>query len=63
MDQERIIAIGLLTGSDLNKLGPAFARAYPVNETPCFGALLEAIDDADRELWREGDKLTESTSR
>ena len=27
-----------------------FDRLYPVNETPCFGDLLRAIDEADRAL-------------
>ncbi len=56
MERERIIAVGLLTGRDLERLGPSFARAYPIDETPCFGNLLAAIDDADRELWRDQDK-------
>ncbi len=55
MPRERIIAIGLLTGNDLERLGPAFTRAYPVDETPCFGELLRAIDEADRDLWRGRD--------
>lgn len=53
MPANRIIAVGLLTQSDLDQLGNQFTRAWPVNETPCFNGLLQAIDDADRELWRE----------
>jgi hypothetical protein len=49
----RIVAIGLLSEQDLTVLGPSFTRAWPVDETPCFGQLLEAIDEADRELRRE----------
>lgn len=49
------MAVGLLTQADLNTLGGSFKRAWPVDETPCFGALLQAIDEADRELWRERD--------
>ena len=59
MSDEKIVAIGLLTSGDLQRLGPAFSRAYPVDETPCFDGLLRAIDEADRELWRERDRLTE----
>ena len=48
--QDRIVAVGLLTQRDLNMLGPAFDRVWPVEETPSFSELLRAIDDADREL-------------
>lgn len=47
MDGKRIVAIALLTERDLKKLGPTFARAYPVEDTPAFDALLAAIDEAD----------------
>jgi len=53
MDQERIIAVGLLTRRDLNLLGPTFSRAWPVEDVPQFGDLLRAIDRADEQL-REG---------
>ena len=49
MDQDgRIVAVGLLTAEDLRRLGSGFTRAYPVDETPCYGELLAAIDKADR---------------
>lgn len=48
MTDGKIIAFGLLTERDLDVLGPAFSRAWPVDEAPCFTQLLEAIDDADR---------------
>lgn len=51
----RIVAVGLLTQRDLGLLGPTFARAWPVENTPCFGELLRAIDGADREIRRERD--------
>jgi hypothetical protein len=47
---ERIVAVGLLTQRDLNLLGPTFERAWPVEDTLSFNALLRAIDEADREL-------------
>jgi hypothetical protein len=50
MDQERIIAVGLLTRRDLDLLGPTFSRAWPVEEVPRFGDLLRAIDRADEQL-------------
>ena len=60
---DRIVAVGLLTQNDLNALGEGFTRAFPVDETPCFGELLRAIDEADRELWAERDAANENPSR
>ena len=48
--EERIVAVGLLTRRDLNLLGPAFDRLWPVEEAPAFSELLRAIDEADRRL-------------
>ena len=53
---QRITAVGLLTERDLELLGPDFNRIWPVDETPCFGELLQAIDEADRVIWRERDE-------
>ena len=50
---ERIVAVGLLTRHDLTTLGPAFDRAWPVEEAPSFSELLRAIDEADRRLCDE----------
>jgi hypothetical protein len=47
---QRIVAVGLLTQNDLNALGQSFDRAWPITETPCFNALLHAIDVADRQF-------------
>ena len=52
---ESIVAVGLLTERELNLLGPAFDRAWPVEEAPAFEELLRAIDQADRQLERAGD--------
>jgi hypothetical protein len=51
----RIVAVGLLTEDNLSCLGKCLRRAWKVDETPCFGSLLNAIDEADREIWRERD--------
>jgi len=48
--QERIVAVGLLTQREVELLGHGFSRLWPVDDTPCFQDLLQAIDDADREL-------------
>ena len=53
MTQDRIVAVGLLTRRDLSVLGPAFSRAWPVEEAPSFNELLRAIDEADQELVRK----------
>ena len=50
MDQERIIAVGLLTQRELTVLGPTFDRVWPVEQVPSFSELLRAIDEADRKL-------------
>ena len=47
---ERIVAVGLLTKRDLNRLGPTFDRVWPVEEAPAFSELLRAIDEADLKL-------------
>jgi len=52
----KIVAVGLLTQRDLEVLGDGFTRLWPVDRTPCFPDLLQAIDEAERELWRERDK-------
>ena len=50
MPGERIVAIGLLTNDDLNRLGGSLTRVWPVEKAPCFTELLQAIDAADAEL-------------
>ena len=55
MSERQIVAVGLLTQHELETLGEGFNRAWPVDQTPCFGGLLAAIDEADRELWRTRD--------
>lgn len=50
MSKDRIVAVGLLTQRDLDLLGNQFTRAFPVDETPHFHALLAAIDEADASL-------------
>ena len=54
-DQDRIVAIGLLTQRDVFALGHDLSRVYAIDEMPCFGALLGAIDDADRAFHRARD--------
>jgi len=49
---DRIVALGLLTSTEVKLLGPQFKRLWPVDESPCFEGLLDAIDEADRQLQR-----------
>jgi hypothetical protein len=51
--KERIVAVGLLTQRNLDRLGSSLQHVWPVDDTPCFAGLLEAIDEADREHCRE----------
>ena len=51
--EDRIVAIGLLTQSEVEMLGHGFSRLWPVDETPCFTELVKAIDKADRELQQK----------
>ncbi len=53
---ERIVAVGLLTQRDLTLLGPTFDRAWPVEEAPAFDELLRAIDQADGEYQKTGER-------
>ena len=46
----RIVAVALVTQEELNRLGTAFRRAYPIEDGPCFcraapGDLLAAPAD------------------
>ena len=61
MSQDRIIAVALLTQRDLELLGTSFTRLWPVDETPCFSGLLQAIDEADRELRRKREAEAEAS--
>ena len=55
MTRDPIVAVGLLTQRQLERIGPDLKHVWPIDETPCFSELLLAIDDADRERWRERD--------
>jgi hypothetical protein len=57
MADERIVAVGLLTATNLEMLRGCLKKVYKIDETPCFPDLLRAIDEADREHWREQDRL------
>lgn len=50
MNDQRIVAVGLLTDQDLELLGNTFKRLWPIENAPAFSELLQAIDEADAEL-------------
>lgn len=52
MNQDRIVAVGLLTSRDIKLLGPTFDRLWPIEDAPEFAELLRAIDEADEALRR-----------
>ena len=52
MEKRQIVAVGLLTEHKLQLLGKGFSRAWPINNAPDFDELLNAIDHAEREMWR-----------
>jgi hypothetical protein len=57
--KQRIVAVGLLTQREVELLGHGFSRLWPVDQTPCFEDLIQAIDDADRQFGEEhAEKLT-----
>ena len=53
MTDDRIIAVGLLTSSDVERLGATFTRLWPVDQTTDYSDLLRAIDEADERLRQE----------
>ena len=57
MPKDPIVALALLTRANLDALGNNLKLVYPVEDLPCFPELLRAIDDADREHWREEDRM------
>ena len=63
MAKDRIVAVALLTQGDVQRLGDNFKRLWPVDETPCFAGLIEAIDEADREARRDREYQTSGPYR
>jgi hypothetical protein len=51
--EERIVAVGLLTQREVELLGHGFSRLWPIDDSPCFTELLEAIDEAERRLQED----------
>jgi len=49
MEDEDIVAIGLLTRTQLRMLGSSLKIVYRVEDTDRFDSLLRALDEAERE--------------
>lgn len=47
MADDRIVAVGLLTRSDLDVLGREFSRHFPVEHDHAFDDLLAKLDQVD----------------
>ena len=47
LTDDRIVAVGLLTPRDLDRLGSGFKRCFPVSDDEKFEDLLRAIDEAE----------------
>jgi hypothetical protein len=45
---ERIVEVGLRTQSNLEVLGRALKKAYPIQDAACFSTLVRALEEADR---------------
>jgi len=44
---EPIVAIALLTESDVRRLGDTFRRLWPIDPTTDYSEILRAVDEAD----------------
>ena len=56
MSREKIVAFAALTQGDLDRFGKNLKRVLPISDEPHFAELLDAIDRADRESWREEER-------
>ena len=52
-DDQRIVAVGLLTRREMSVLGQQLSRLYPITDDSKFTDLLQAIDQADRDFHRQ----------
>jgi hypothetical protein len=52
-DRDRIVAVGLLSARDLERLGSGFTRAYPVEDGDSFADVLAQLDAV---AWPPGDR-------
>jgi hypothetical protein len=55
--ENRIVAVSLLTQQELDRYGSGLKKVFAINDGPCFEELLQLLDDADREGWRQDARL------
>jgi hypothetical protein len=51
---DRIVSVGFLTQSDLDRLGAAFDRHFPIADDEVFADLLAQLDEIEAELVGTG---------
>ena len=65
MPDERIVAIGLLTENDVQRLGDTFRRLWPIDQETDYSEILRAIDEAEelrrRQCQMDGEARTGPT--
>jgi hypothetical protein len=54
MTEDKIIAVGLLTQRDLDRLGSGFQRLYPVPHDDAFTGLLRQLERVEPSPTRRG---------
>lgn len=54
-DREQRIVIRWRTRGQGEALTPSLDRACPIEEKPRFDEVLNAIDEAERQVWGDGD--------
>jgi hypothetical protein len=59
MADNRIVAVGLLTRSELDRYGSALKNVFRVNDDDSFADLIQVIDRAERENWSADRRLEE----
>ncbi len=58
MPNDRIVSVGFLTQNDLDRLGAAFERHFPVVDDDIFADLLSQLDQIDATPVGDGVMLT-----
>lgn len=56
-DREQRIVIRWQTRGQAATLNTALDHAYPIDENPGFDDVLKAIDEAEKQVWRDGDPV------
>lgn len=57
-ERDKIVAVGLLTGTEFARWGDKLRRVYPVSGNAEFDDLLKAIDEADLKRQKQEKPMT-----